>query len=155
MVQILWLIKWSLCIQVNTASNSWRRHNHVNIFLAETATQVFQKGSPPWPSHRGKAVSPCAVMYSKEKHCWLRTHTSPPCWHFWASNTDTGCFKRAWGHTGRWAGGSSCPRNGTHFRDWVTGPEYSSRDVSTAVWTGCLCMRSKAYPIASPLQHRV
>jgi len=66
---------------------------------------------------------------------------------------DAGCLKRAWGHEDRWAGGSTHQRNGMCFRVGVTGPEHSFWDVSTAVWAGCLRMRWKGCPIASPLQH--
>ena len=43
----------------------------------------------------------------------------------------TGCFKRAAGHSDRWVGGSTCQGNGMCFRVWETGPEYSPRK---AIW---------------------
>lgn len=142
----------SLCILLpihREDTNLW-----VNFFF-EKLSLTLLKGSPPWPTWCGKAVSPCPVISLKEKCCWLCTHTSSSCWHFWAPKADTGCFKRALGHADRWAGGSVCQRNGMCFRVWVTGPEYSPRDISTAAWAGCPHMRLKGCPITSPQHHGV
>lgn len=97
MEQNLWLIQMRLCLRVITAPNSWRRYDHGNIFLLETATQMLQKDCPPQPTHRGCVVSPDKVISSEEKHCWLCTLTSLSSWHLWAPNMSTGCFQEGMG----------------------------------------------------------
>lgn len=110
---------------------------------------MLQKGCPPQPTHGGWVVSPDKVISSKEKHCWLCTLTSLSSWHLWAPNMSTGCFQEGMGPCRQMAGRVTCHRNGMCFKGWVTGSKYSSRDVRTAVWPGCLHRRSKEYPFAS------
>lgn len=90
------------------------------------------KWSPQRKSTAGCAHSPPSPLGT----CELLT---------WAQDA----FRRAWGHADRWQGRVTCHRNGMCFKGWVTGSKYSSRDVRTAVWPGCLHRRSKEYPFAS------
>lgn len=100
-----------------------------------------------------KTLWMCGVTWQsdllKGKHCWLCTLIPSPLGTCELLAWTQDAFRRAWGHADRWAGGVTCQRNGMCFKSWVTRPKYSSKDVRTAVWSGCLHRRSKKQPFAS------
>lgn len=113
---------------------------------------LLLKSSPSWPAWYWKAMSPCTVILSTKKHCWLFTHTSSSCWHFIVPKTDRmlqessrPCRQmgRRINMPGKWD-----VLQGLSNWAWIL-----TQESNTAIWAGCLHAKLKGCPIASPQQH--